>query len=96
MFGFWSGNSNQSPAFLSPACQFQEAPRSSTLLAPAFQAHEAVQSTTCLSPAHQGHKAQQFSTPSLLADLTDFLQKNIQPKLPVPCEQDEKDRGEFF
>ncbi|KAJ6434038.1 hypothetical protein OIU84_017703 [Salix udensis] len=85
-------NSNQSPAFLSPACQFQEAPRSSTLLAPAFQAHEAVQSTTCLSPAHQGHKAQQFSTPSLLADLTDFLQKNIQPKLPVPCEQDEKDR----
>ncbi|KAJ6384137.1 hypothetical protein OIU78_027445 [Salix suchowensis] len=85
-------NSNQSPAFLSPACQFQEAPQSSTLLAPAFQAHEAVQSTTCLSPAHQGHNAQQFSTPSLLADLTAFLQKNIQPKLPVPCEQDEKDR----
>ncbi|KAG5232839.1 double-stranded RNA-binding protein [Salix suchowensis] len=88
-------NSNQSPAFLSPACQFQEAPQSSTLLAPAFQAHEAVQSTTCLSPAHQGHNAQQFSTPSLLADLTAFLQKNIQPKLPVPCEQDEKDRGKY-
>ncbi|XP_034897954.1 uncharacterized protein [Populus alba] len=101
-------NSSPGPAFLSPACQFQEAPQSSTLLAtacqvqeapqsstllaPACQVQEAVQSTTCHSPAHQGHEALQFSTPSLLADLTAYLQQNIQPKLPVPSEQDEGDR----
>ncbi|KAJ6877362.1 double-stranded RNA-binding protein 1 isoform X1 [Populus alba x Populus x berolinensis] len=101
-------NSSPSPAFLSPACRFQEAPQSSTLLAPACPVQEApqsstllapacqvqedVQSTTCHSPAHQGHEALQFSTPSLLADLTAYLQQNIQPKLPVPSEQDEEDR----
>ncbi|KAG6750789.1 hypothetical protein POTOM_045304 [Populus tomentosa] len=88
-------NSSPSPAFLSPACQFQEAPQSSTLLAPACQVQEAVQSTTCHTPAHQGHEALQFSTPSLLADLTAYLQQNIQPKLPVPSEQDEEDRGGY-
>ncbi|XP_061946586.1 double-stranded RNA-binding protein 1-like isoform X2 [Populus nigra] len=85
-------NSSLSPAFLSPACLVQEAPQSSTLFAPACQVQEAVQSTTCHSPAHQGHEALQFSTPSLLADLTAFLQQNIQPKLPVPSEQNEEDR----
>ncbi|XP_011034324.1 PREDICTED: double-stranded RNA-binding protein 1-like isoform X3 [Populus euphratica] len=85
-------NSSPSPAFLSPACQFQEAPQSSKLLTPACQVQEAVQSTTCHSPAHQGHEALQLSTPSLLADLTAYLQQNIQPKLPVPIEQDEEGR----
>ena len=96
MLGFWSGNSSLSSTLLAPACQVQAAPQSSTLLAPACQVQEAVQSTTCHSPAHQGHEALQFSTPSLLADLTAYLQQNIQPKLPVPSEQDEEDRGEFF
>ncbi|KAL9341913.1 hypothetical protein Peur_065238 [Populus x canadensis] len=86
-------NSSPSPAVLSPACQFQEAPQSSTLLAPACQVQEAVQSTTCHFLAHQGQEALQFSTPSLLADLTAYLQQNIQPKLPVPSEQDEEDRA---
>ncbi|CAK7341497.1 unnamed protein product [Dovyalis caffra] len=82
--------SSQSPAFFSPARQFQEARQISQVLDTACEVKEGTQSTTCLSPARQGNGAPQFSASSLRADLTAYLQQNIQPKLPSGQAEEDK------
>lgn len=54
------------------------------------------QTSVCLSPASEGQEAPQLSTCSLRSNLTAYLQQNVQPKLPMPSEQAEEEKGEFF